>query len=982
MDPLNSIKTSITSILKCPICYEQFSRHHEPMIIPCGHTICVNCVIQIIKLSEEEYESYSNSEHGNDYESFFESQYSNESYDSSHSSESIAQQDEIESASHESNEEDEEQSEEEDSVCLNLEFDDNLKDFQFDFSINNLDENKKKFHMGEEEKTNSNGNDDGKLIKFKCSLCRKKMKINSKQIIKNIQLAELIKSLDQLHGTNQYLADDSSSFQKDLNLLDKFIRHSDTNDEDSKSISTININENSENQKKEVEERLNKKVFCNVCRNVFLYKDHMKMSNISDFHKQNVMYLDDQFLFDLESTLNIDQEKINELKDYPISNNFQSVLLSTASSSVNLDNSNLYSNKDTKPDEPIGNSKKNTVNIKNIFGNVNKEKFLCKDFLQKKINRIVETDENQNIYSSNERKRFSNRLAEFLISFLNLTINFNLAKYKENTNSIDFNFFDLKQFTNTYMQDQNALSKERLKETFMFDYVNKFIESFSNFKKCKQKCFIELSKIYISFENDLENKSSKNAEDKLSPAEESLCKADKLLSKYFKIFDKLKMNFSLFLNNKVVLQKEKLNYTNFKGNNSKLISIDSGFDNNYCLAENLSNDNKNKRKKDNDKENNKSNYNITSKNFIIQNNKYYENHEFRQRIEYLVKRKSCETFEKYSSTGFFSSILKQITLSEKRYSVWLSNSSYESKSKVYLFDNFLHENVFSLSFNKLILTNEEDSKNGIVSISFADRTAVFTQNLLADEAGLNIYFLGSGAGNSKNFRAYNLAKKHLIELEEIPEKFYVTDTIYHQNKIFIIGGNNVKEQAILSCYFYDIHLKKWANMPKLNIHRFKKCLFINKNCIYAYGGQQGYVSNTLISDNNNNNILSTQLWKFEVFHLENLYSQNQNSEVSWKVLEIKGFNNKLYEFGYGLINTDKFILLGGIQEDDLYYEQKGFIIDLKDNKIFENLKTNYEIDNQLRSSNFFRGAFHILLDEEEEKVIKYDTIFANLNVLI
>ena len=51
------IKSSINTIFKCPICYEDFSEKHEPMIIPCGHTICIKCVTQIIKVSEEEAEA-------------------------------------------------------------------------------------------------------------------------------------------------------------------------------------------------------------------------------------------------------------------------------------------------------------------------------------------------------------------------------------------------------------------------------------------------------------------------------------------------------------------------------------------------------------------------------------------------------------------------------------------------------------------------------------------------------------------------------------------------------------------------------------------------------------------------------------------------------------------------------------------------------------------------------------------------------------
>ena len=73
MELSKSPKSQTDSILKCPICYELFSKNHEPMIVPCGHTMCVNCVIQIIKFSEEDYEEYSNSEEENQYDNFFDS---------------------------------------------------------------------------------------------------------------------------------------------------------------------------------------------------------------------------------------------------------------------------------------------------------------------------------------------------------------------------------------------------------------------------------------------------------------------------------------------------------------------------------------------------------------------------------------------------------------------------------------------------------------------------------------------------------------------------------------------------------------------------------------------------------------------------------------------------------------------------------------------------------------------------------------------
>ena len=53
--------------IKCPICFDYYSNGKIPKILPCGHTICVQCIINIKKQCEEDSDSYTD----NSKDSFF-----------------------------------------------------------------------------------------------------------------------------------------------------------------------------------------------------------------------------------------------------------------------------------------------------------------------------------------------------------------------------------------------------------------------------------------------------------------------------------------------------------------------------------------------------------------------------------------------------------------------------------------------------------------------------------------------------------------------------------------------------------------------------------------------------------------------------------------------------------------------------------------------------------------------------------------------
>lgn len=953
---LNSIKSSIVSILKCPICYEDFSKKHEPMIIPCGHTICVNCVIQIIKLSEEEYDSYSSSSEENEYENFFDSDHRDSPRESrsANSNENSAQE-----VSEESEDTSNEDQSDEDTVNLEFELEDNINNFNFECNWE-IEDNKKNFFMGDDAKRDG----DGKLIKFKCSLCRKKMKINSKQIIKNIQLSELIKSIDQLHGTSQYLGEEKEKAKFENSLIREIIYK----DETQNSI-------------------FEGKIFCNLCKEIFDYKEHIIINNIQEFHKHNFLKIDSNLIceliniFDLNNENNHDEDVNEKSKIYEKYKN-----LSEMKNNLNFLNNeekgnikNIFENSENFSRillEKFQNEKKFFVNLLNkkfekIIFNKIEEEF-------KKKEDIKHNDDTQN-FINNKNVSFQLRLKEMLIRFLILSLNFGLSKYNEIHLENEFDFFDKRNQSNIFLEKYNNsdiknhedyfISRNiNLNKSIFFNDLCSFVEAFSNYKKCKHKSFMELSSIYISFEDLLENK-------KFSNAEKILKKANKLLETFFNIFNKLKVNFTLYLKGEIIFNTEKQNLLYNK--------IQKEYINSYLISLN------------NNKQNNNYNINfINAKNYQIKNEIFYINENFQTRIKTLCKRKSAELFWRCTRQGFFSTILKNTILSEKRYSVSI-NTEFNSKSRIYLFDNLIGENVFCLNYDKIILTTLQDFENGNIPTYYRDRNDVYTPNVVPDEAGLNIYFIGSD-GNSNFFRVYSLSKKLLIELPNLPEEYYSVDTLFHNDKLFILGGSNVRENAILNCYFFNVIQKKWFNMPKLNISRFNKCAFITNNSIYVYGGQPGYNGNnrdSWSSENNSNinsgyNVFLTQLWKFEVLDLETLtYHQygveNLNiKNVTWKVIEISGFNQKLMEFGYGLIDKSKLILLGGIQDENEYYYNRGFIIDLEERKLVETLKIDYDIDNHNMTCNFYRGTFQVFLGANDDKVIKYERNFQNLNVFM
>jgi hypothetical protein len=149
----NSLKEHV---FKCPICYEMFSNIHKPLLIPCGHTICSNCLEQLKKMAKEDDESgYTSQENDLDI-----------------------------SLSEDSDDEDEDDDDEED----------NEEEEESEDTDNSIESEANFIEIVESkvEKDLHHENEQNRKLRLKCSICRKKMKIYPNEIIDNKNILQLL----------------------------------------------------------------------------------------------------------------------------------------------------------------------------------------------------------------------------------------------------------------------------------------------------------------------------------------------------------------------------------------------------------------------------------------------------------------------------------------------------------------------------------------------------------------------------------------------------------------------------------------------------------------------------------------------------------------------------------------------------------------------------------------------------------------------
>ena len=179
-------------IFKCPICYELYSNVHKPLILPCGHTVCSECFESIKKQSEED-----------DEEEYHSAQPEDE-FDVSLESDEEESEEEEEGEEEESGTEEEESNESVETVEEQEDENEILTDEQPEnLQILNQDQNLNEIGNKEITEIEENLNKNPKVIRIKCSICRKKMKINDDEILLNKNVISVINSIDSKSKINK-----------------------------------------------------------------------------------------------------------------------------------------------------------------------------------------------------------------------------------------------------------------------------------------------------------------------------------------------------------------------------------------------------------------------------------------------------------------------------------------------------------------------------------------------------------------------------------------------------------------------------------------------------------------------------------------------------------------------------------------------------------------------------------------------------------
>jgi hypothetical protein len=210
----NSIKENC---LKCPICYETFSQIHKPLLIPCGHTICSNCLEQLKKLSREDEES--------DY--------------SSRNSLDISLSESSESDIEENTEESED-SDDSDEASEN--------------SQENIIE------IIEPKIEKPSNAELHKKIRLKCSICRTKMKIYVNEIVENKGVIQFLEIIDSKEGVKNIQQAPVKIFCKICKCIDNEISHLQLHEQHKSSLVHLDDSSFKEMKNIKIDEELNSSI--------------------------------------------------------------------------------------------------------------------------------------------------------------------------------------------------------------------------------------------------------------------------------------------------------------------------------------------------------------------------------------------------------------------------------------------------------------------------------------------------------------------------------------------------------------------------------------------------------------------------------------------------------------------------------------------------------------------------------------------------
>ena len=193
-----------------------------------------------------------------------------------------------------------------------------------------------------------------------------------------------------------------------------------------------------------------------------------------------------------------------------------------------------------------------------------------------------------------------------------------------------------------------------------------------------------------------------------------------------------------------------------------------------------------------------------------------------------------------------------------------------------------------------------------------------------------LYYLGGDESCKLAFRVPHDNPKSFELLPEMINSHRNGSAIYHDKKIFIIGGENGS-----ICEYYDFIKNKWIQLNNLNNERNRPILLIFNNYLYAING---YDKSQTIMNCERLNLNNLENGKWEIFS----FQDNTNGLF------------KLYGSGYVKDFTKNvFYLFGGIkknQQGENEYNHNIFVIDF-DKKRIKLYETDMENDVYFINSN-------------------------------
>lgn len=295
-------------ILKCPICYEQFSNIYKPLIIPCGHTICSLCVENIKKIAEEEYDDdYSSDLAEQDYDISLDTDEENEQDESS----IPIEESENRESDHDQSESDSDQEEEEDEEDENsIEIEEPIYPSQ-SLLIQQNDGNTDLLNqintsVSQAQPVTNHRSD--KKIKLKCSICRKKMKIFEDEIMINSSVMDFINSF---HNASLAEAGNLLNKIKETSQGKENIAVTDSNYIEDKTSDLNNFQQSNKSQTFP-----ENKIFCRFCRIVDICSYHLINHGT---HEPYFINLNSEEFSKFKSYFeNIQDKKIEEIQNIQI----------------------------------------------------------------------------------------------------------------------------------------------------------------------------------------------------------------------------------------------------------------------------------------------------------------------------------------------------------------------------------------------------------------------------------------------------------------------------------------------------------------------------------------------------------------------------------------------------------------------------------------------------------------------------------------